>query len=164
MPNENYIVRHINTNKTQIWHRIRLKKFVPNQPLEDNFREQRLQPDEDIVIPQDDLYIITWETELGEQLVTQGSETNPTSTPNGERPNAAETNTNDVTENEADYIITREVTNNGNAAHSRNDRLSDDVTERNESPAVTKIEEYDWPNPAVPQKTKKNHCRIRQID
>ena len=45
LPNENYIVRRINTIKTQILHRIRLKKFVPNQPPEDNFQEQRLQPD-----------------------------------------------------------------------------------------------------------------------
>ena len=60
LPNENYIVRRINTNKTQILHRIRLKKFVPNRPLEDNFQEHRLQPDEEIVIPQDDLYVITW--------------------------------------------------------------------------------------------------------
>ena len=125
LPNENYIVRRINTNKTQILHRIRLKKFVPNQPLEDNFREQQLQLDEEIVIPQDDLYVITWETDFGEQLVTRGNETIPTSMPNGERPNAAETNTNDVTENEADYITTREVTNNDNAAHSRNDHLND---------------------------------------
>ena len=57
--NKNYIVRRINTNKTQILHRIRPKKFVPNQPLEENFREQRLQPDEEIVILQDDLYTIT---------------------------------------------------------------------------------------------------------
>ena len=54
LPNENYVVRRINTDKTQILHRIHLKKFVPNQPLEDNFREQQLQPDEEIVIPQDD--------------------------------------------------------------------------------------------------------------
>ena len=33
LPNKNYIVRQINTNKTQILHRFRLKKFVPNQPL-----------------------------------------------------------------------------------------------------------------------------------
>ena len=72
LPNENYIVRRINTNKTQILHRIRLKKFVPIQPLEDNFQEQRLQPDEEIVIPQDDLYIMTWETDFGEQLITRG--------------------------------------------------------------------------------------------
>ena len=154
LPNEKYIVRRINTNKTQILHRIRLKKFVPNQPLEDNFREQQLQPDEEIVIPQDDLYVITWETDFGEQLVTRGNETISTSMPNGERPNAAETNTNDVTENEADYIITREVTNNDNAVHSRNDHLNDDVTERKESTAVTKNEESDWPNPAVSPKNR----------
>ena len=101
LPNENYIVRRINTNKTQILHRIRLKKFVPNQPLEDNFREQWLQPDEEIVIPQDDLYIITWETDFGEQLVTRGHDPIPTSLPNGEQPNAAEPSHGDVGENDA---------------------------------------------------------------
>ena len=156
LPNENYIVRQINTNKTQILHRIRLKKFVFNQPLEDNFREQQLQPDEEIVIPQDDLYVITWETDFGEQLVTRDSEPIPTNMPNSERPNAAETNTNDVTENEADYVITREVTINDNAAHSRNDHLNNDVTERDEFTAVTENEESDWPNPAVsPKKPRK---------
>ena len=89
---------------------------------------------------------------MGEQLVTRGSETIPTSMPNGEQPIAAETNTNDVTENEADYIITREVTNNDNAAPSRNDHLNDDATERNESTAVTENEESDWLNPAVSPK------------
>ena len=155
MPNENYIVRRINTNKTQILHRIRLKKFVPNQPLDDNFREQQLQTDEEIVIPQDDLYVISWETDFGEQLVTRGNETIPTSMPNGERPDATDTNTNDVTENEADYIITREEEESNHAdrtTHSRNERLTDDVTKRDESTAVTENEESDWPNPAVSQK------------
>ena len=152
LPNENYIVRRINTNKTQILHRIRLKKFVLNQPLEDNFREQQLQPDEEIVIPQDDFYIITWETDFGEQLITRGHNPIPTSMPNGERPNAAEPSHSDVDENEADYIITREELNNDNATHSQNDRLSDDVTKRNEATAVTGNEESDWPNPAVSPK------------
>ena len=84
--------------------------------------------------------------------------------PNGEQPIEAETNTNDVTENEADYIITREVTNNNNAAHSRNDHLNDDVTERNESTAVTENDKSDWPNPAVSPKNKENFCRLRQVD
>ena len=150
MPNENYIVRRINTNKTQILHRIRLKKFVPNQPLEDNFQEQQLQPDEEIVIPQDDLYVITWETDFGEQLVTRGNETFPTSMPNGERPNAAETNTNDVAENEAGYIITSDKTNYADqAARNRNDRLNHDVTKRNEASEATSNSKSDWPNPAV---------------
>ena len=156
LPNENYIVRRINTNKTQILHRIRLKKFVPNQPLEDNFREQRLQPDEEIVIPQDNFYIITWETDFGEQLITRGHNPIPTSMPNGERPNAAEPSHSDVDENEADYIITREELNNDNATHSQNDRTSDDVTKRNETTTVTENEQSDRPNPDVSPKNKEN--------
>ena len=134
LPNENYIVRRINTNKTQILHRIRLKKFVPNRPIEDNFQEQRLQPDEEIVIPQDDLYVITWETDFGEQLVTRGNESIPTSLPNGERPNAAQPNTIDAHENEVDYIITGDESNLADrASHSWNERSDDDVTTRNKA-------------------------------
>ena len=72
--------------------------------------------------------------------------------PNGERPNAAEPSHSDVDENEADYIITREKLNNDNATHNRNDRLSDDVTKRNETTTETENEESDWPNPAVSPK------------
>ena len=150
MPNENYIVRRINTNKTQILHRIRPKKFVPNQPLQDNFREQRLQPDEKIVIPQDDLYIITWKTDFGEQLITRGNESIPSSLPHGERPSAAETNPSEANENETDYIITRDETNYADhAAHSRNERLNNDVTIRKEANEATGKKQSDWPNPAV---------------
>ena len=147
LPNENYIVRRINTNKTQILHRIRLKKFVPNQPLEDNFREQRLQPDEEIVIPQDDLYVITWETDFGEQVVTRGNEPIPTNFPNGEQPSTAEIN-NDANDSNADYIITREATNNDNAVHGRNGRLRHDVTTSNDVTEEASNEESDWPNEA----------------
>ena len=156
LPNENYIVRKINTNKTQILHRIRLKRFIPNQPLEDNFREQRLQPDEEIVIPQDDLYVITWETDFGEQLVTRGNEPIPTSLPNGERPSTAE-NTNDVNENDVDYIITREGLNNDNAVHSRNDRLSHDVTTSKDVTEEASNDEPDWPNEAGLPKAHETH-------
>ena len=129
-------------------HKIRPKKFVTNQPLEDNFREQRLQLDEEIVIPQDDLYTITWETDFGEQLVARGSEPIPTSLPNGEQPNPAEENSNDAHEVGADYIITRDESNHADhAAHSRNERLSDDVTKRNEARKAIRNEEPDWPNP-----------------
>ena len=66
LPNENYIVRKLNSNKTQILHRIRLRKYEPNVPLRDERPEGNLQPDEEIVIPQDDLYVITWETNFGD--------------------------------------------------------------------------------------------------
>ena len=85
LPNENYIVRWFNTNKTQILHRICLEKFVPNQPLEDSFREERLQADEEIIIPQDDLNIISSEINFGEQLATRCNDPCPTSVPNGEQ-------------------------------------------------------------------------------
>ena len=154
LPNENYIVRRINTNKTQILHRIRFKKFVPNQPLEDNFREQRLQPNEEIVIPQDDLYVIAWETDFGEQLVTRDNEPIPTSVPNGEQPNAAQPNTSDAHENEVDYVITSDESNLADrASHSRNERLIDDVTTRNEAGEQSRNEEPDWPNPAISPKS-----------
>ena len=156
LPNENYIVRRLNTNKTQILHRIRLKKFLPNQPLEDNFREQRLQPDEEIVIPQDDLYVTTWETDFGKQLVTRGNEPIPTSLPNGERPSTAE-NTNDANENDVDYIITREGLNNDNAVHSRNGRLSHDVTTSNDVTEEASNDEPDWPNEGGLPKAHETH-------
>ena len=157
LPNENYIVRRLNTNKTQILHRIRLKKFVPNQPLEDNFREQRLQPDDEIIIPQDDLYVITWETNFGEQLDTRGSEPIPASLTNDEQPSAAEANASDASENEVDYVITSDESNLADrASHSRDERLNDDVTERNEATAVTENNKSDWPNPAVFPKNQEN--------
>ena len=54
-------MRWVNTNKTQILHRIRLKKVLPNAPSQDNHSGEKLQPDEEIVLPQDDLYTISWE-------------------------------------------------------------------------------------------------------
>ena len=153
LPNENYIVRRLNTNKTQILHRIRLKKFVPNQPLEDNFREERLQPDEDIIIPQDDLFVITWDTNFAEQLATRGSEPIPACLMNGERPNTAQANTSDASENESDYIITTDCPNDVNdAPRSRNEEMENDVSNANEANEANENENPDWPNPAVPPK------------
>ena len=68
LSNDNYIVRRLNTNKTQILHRNSLKKFVPNAPLEDKYDGEKLQPDNEIVIPQDDLYTISWELDFEYEL------------------------------------------------------------------------------------------------
>ena len=56
----------LNSNKTQIFYRIRLRKFPPNATLQDNRPEGNLQADDEIIIPQDDLYIISWETDFDE--------------------------------------------------------------------------------------------------
>ena len=55
LPNINYIVRKINTNKTQILHRICLRKYNPEKPPEDNCQETQWQVDDSIVVPQYDL-------------------------------------------------------------------------------------------------------------
>ena len=67
LPIDNYIVRRFKTNKTQILHRIRLKKFVPNTPLENKYSKEKLQPDDETVIPQDNLYTISWEADFDYQ-------------------------------------------------------------------------------------------------
>ena len=66
LPNENYIVRKLNSNKTQILHRIRLRKYEPNTVLQDISPQGNLQPDDETIITQDDLYVITWDTNFRE--------------------------------------------------------------------------------------------------
>ena len=68
LTNNNYIVRKLNTNKTQILHRIRLRKYNPEKPPEDIYSETQWQTDDNIVVPQDDLYTIAWEAEFGGHL------------------------------------------------------------------------------------------------
>ena len=66
LPNDNYIVRK--SNKTQILHRIRLKKFIPKKPIIDSYQNEKLQLNDDIIIPQDDLYTVAWKTNFGNQI------------------------------------------------------------------------------------------------
>ena len=68
LPNNIYIVRKPYTNKTQILHRIRLRKYNPEKLPEDNYQEIQWQVDDNIVVPQDDLYTIAWEAEFGGHL------------------------------------------------------------------------------------------------
>ena len=63
---KSYAVRKLKSNKTQILHCISLRKLEPNRALQDSRPEGNLRPDDEIVIPQDDLYVITWETNFGE--------------------------------------------------------------------------------------------------
>ena len=78
LPNENYIVRKLNSNKTQILHRIRLRKYELNTVQQDNRPEGNLQPDDEIIIPQDDLFVVKWETNFGEVPDSTEETANPT--------------------------------------------------------------------------------------
>ena len=87
LPNQNYIVRKLNSNKTQILHRIRLRKYEPNTVLQDIRPEGNLHPDDEIIIPQDDLYVITWESNFGEFPYSTEEVTIPTRLKTADAPN-----------------------------------------------------------------------------
>ena len=97
LPNDNHIVRRLNTNKTQILHRIRLKKFVHNTPLEDKYSKEKLQPDDEIIIPHDDLYNISWEADFDYQVFEQRRDDIP-----NEELQQADTNASGTSD---DYVI-----------------------------------------------------------
>ena len=65
-PNEIDIVRKLSSNKTQLLDCISLRKYVLNTVLNDVRPEGNLQPDDEMVILQDDLYVTTWETNFGD--------------------------------------------------------------------------------------------------
>ena len=61
-----YIVRRPGTNKAQLLHRIRLRKFTPQAPLAVIFvRESDWQKDYQMTVAHDDLYAQSWNTNFG---------------------------------------------------------------------------------------------------
>ena len=57
LPNNNYLVRKIGTNKTQVLHRMRLRQFTPRQPIPDTpVTPNEWQPGSEVIIKRDDLY------------------------------------------------------------------------------------------------------------
>ena len=66
LPNNNYVVRRLMTNKTQTLHRIRLRLYPTDQQLPDiNTQQENFQPDKEVQITNDDLYAMAWETDFG---------------------------------------------------------------------------------------------------
>ena len=62
LPNNNYGVRKIGNNKTQILHKKRLRQFTLHQTIPDIPATPReWQPDPEVTIKQDDLYARAWE-------------------------------------------------------------------------------------------------------
>ena len=98
LPNDNYKVRRLNTNITQILHRIRLKKIVPKTPLEDKYIKEKLQIDEEIVIPQEDLYTISSEADFDYELFGPRQNAVPHGTTQQDAALASDATENDVTE------------------------------------------------------------------
>ena len=69
LPNNNYVVRKIGTNKTQVLHRMRLRQFTPRQPIPDiPVTPHEWQPDPEVIIKHDDLYARAWECEYDKPI------------------------------------------------------------------------------------------------
>ena len=57
LPNNNYLVRKIGTNKTQVLHRMRMRQFTPGQrPADISVKPQEYKPDPEVSLNHDDLY------------------------------------------------------------------------------------------------------------
>ena len=62
LPNKNYLVRKIGTNKTQVLYRMRMRQFRPRQPPADiPVKPQEYKSDIEVSLNHDDLYARAWE-------------------------------------------------------------------------------------------------------
>ena len=69
IPNNNYLVRKIGTNKTQVLHRMRVRQFTPRQPPADiAVRPQEYKSDPEVSLHHDDLYARAWECDFGQPI------------------------------------------------------------------------------------------------
>ena len=69
LPNNNYLVRKIGTNKTQVLHRMRMRQFTPRQPPADiKVKPPEYKSDPEVSIHQDDLYGRVWEYDFEQPI------------------------------------------------------------------------------------------------
>ena len=68
LPNNNYIVRKLNTNKTQTLHRILLGKHNTEKPPEVIYQGAQWDFDDNCIKPQDNSYTLTWKADFGGYL------------------------------------------------------------------------------------------------
>ena len=68
-PNNNYLVRKIGTNKTQLLHRMRMRQFTPRQPPADIIvKPQEYKSDPEVSLYHDDLYARAWEYDFEQPI------------------------------------------------------------------------------------------------
>ena len=69
LPNNNFLVRKIGTNKTQVLHRMRLRQFTPRQPPADiTVKPQENKSDPEVSLNHDDLYAREWEYDFEQPI------------------------------------------------------------------------------------------------
>ena len=80
LANNNYLVRKIGTNKTQVLHRKRTRQFTPRQPTADiRTTPHEKKPDPDVSLKHDDLYGIAWECDYEQPFLdVENNDATPT--------------------------------------------------------------------------------------
>ena len=69
LPNKNYLVRKIGTNKTQVLHRMRMRQFTPRQPPADiPIKPQGYKSDPEVSLHHVDLYARAWEYDFEQPI------------------------------------------------------------------------------------------------
>ena len=75
LPNNNYLVRKIGTDKTQVLHRMRMRRFTPRQPPGDiRVNPHEYKPDPEVSINHDDLYARAWEYHYEQPIFDAGND------------------------------------------------------------------------------------------
>ena len=69
LPNNNYLVRKIGTNKTQLLHRMRMRQFTTRQPPVDiTIKPHECKSDPEVSLNHDDLYARAWEYDFEQPI------------------------------------------------------------------------------------------------
>ena len=69
LPKNNYLVRKIGTNKTQVLHRMRKRHFTPRQPPADKtVKPHEYKSDPEVSLNHDDLYARAWEYDFEQPI------------------------------------------------------------------------------------------------
>ena len=69
LPNNNYLVRKIGTNKTEVLHWMRMRQFTPREPPADiTVKPQEKKSDLEVSLNHDDLYARAWEYDFEQPI------------------------------------------------------------------------------------------------
>ena len=69
LSNNNYLVRKIGTNKTQVLHRMKMRQVTPHQPPADiTVKPQEYKSDPEVSLNHDDLYARAWECDYEQPI------------------------------------------------------------------------------------------------
>ena len=96
---------------------------MPNAPLEDKYDGEKLQPDNEIVIPQDDLYTISWEVDFENELFEPRKE---------DWTDVATRRPTDAEDSSVDQYVIQNERSSASESESCNERTNEDDVNENE--------------------------------